>query len=70
MYRRVEAQMILSGFSKKTLAEKIGMRYNTLFLKMNGTSKFTLDEALKIREVINATESVEVLFDNSVSQAS
>lgn len=63
MFRRIEAQMILVGINKKQLAEILGMRYNTLLLKLSGSSLFTLDEAIKIKEAIKAEEPIEKLFE-------
>jgi len=63
MYERIEAQIVLSGISKRELANRIGISYNTLNIKLNGKSAFTLDEAVKIKKEIKAIEPVEALFD-------
>lgn len=65
MYKRVEAQIVLSGIGKKELAKKIGISYNTLNAKLSGKSSFTLDEALKIKEIVDAHDPVEILFSRS-----
>lgn len=56
--------MAIAGISKRKLAGMIGVKYNTLLMKFKRTSPFTLDEAIKIKAAINATESIETLFDN------
>lgn len=65
MYKRVEGQMVIAGISKKILAQKLGIGYTTLLQKMNGSSAFTLDEALEIKKIINSTEPIEMLFNRS-----
>lgn len=63
MYKRIESQMVLIGMSKKDMAKKLKIGYNTLLLKLKGTSKFTFDEAVAIKEILNTEDSVEKLFD-------
>jgi DNA-binding XRE family transcriptional regulator len=65
MYKRVEAQIVLSGVSKKQLAQNIGISYNSLNLKLNGRRAFSLDEATEIKRLLNAEEPIETLFDRS-----
>ncbi len=62
MYKRIEAHLILTGMTKRELAAQLGISYNTLLLKLKGISSFTLDEALKIKNILQATESIEELF--------
>lgn len=62
MYKRIESQMVLIGMSKKDMAEQLKIGYNTLLLKFKGTSKFTFDEAVAIKEILNTDDSVEELF--------
>lgn len=63
MYKRVEAQMILRGVSRKELAKQLDISYNTLNQKLNGKSDFSLSEALKIKQVLNAPDPMETLFN-------
>ena len=65
MYKRVEAGMVLTGVDKKELARVIGVSYNTLLQKLRGDSDFTLNEALKIKEAINSSDPIELLFERS-----
>ena len=64
MYRVLESKMAYKGISKKLLAEAIGMNYNTLLAKMSGKSKYTLDEAVRIREYLEEEIPVEELFED------
>lgn len=65
MYKRIEAQIILSGVSRKELAQALGMSYNTLNLKLSGKRDFSLDEAIKVKRLLNAKEPVEMLFESA-----
>lgn len=62
MYRVLEARLAYKGISKKKMSDDIQMNYNTLLAKMAGKSKFTLDEAVRIREYLEEEVSVEELF--------
>ncbi|MBD5498486.1 MAG: helix-turn-helix transcriptional regulator [Lachnospiraceae bacterium] len=63
MYRLLEARLVYKGISKKQLAEGIHMSYGTILSKMTGRSKFTLDEAIRIKEYLEEEISVEELFE-------
>jgi len=65
MYKLIEARLVLLGMTKKELARALGISYNTLLLKLRGESSFTLDEALEVKRLIRASESVEELFSQS-----
>ena len=65
MYRFLEARIVFHGYNKKEFAEKIDMNYNTLLAKLNGKSKFTLDEAVQIKEFLQEDISIEELFEES-----
>lgn len=70
MYKRVEAQIILSGMSKKEIAQCLGISYNTLNLKLSGKSSFSLDEAMEIKRILQAEDAVERLFEKEGVKAS
>ena len=61
-YNILIAQMSISGINRTRLAEAVGMHYNTLCRKMRGENDFTVDEAIRIKEVLGFTASVEELF--------
>lgn len=65
MYRRIEAQLVLSGLSKQELAKNLGISYNTLILKLNGKRDFSLDEATEIKRLLHTEDSIEELFDET-----
>ncbi|WP_052446784.1 hypothetical protein [Candidatus Soleaferrea massiliensis] len=65
MYKQIEAQLVSIGMTKREMAQQLGIGYNTLLLKLKGDSKFTLDEALAIKKLIQSEESIERLFERS-----
>lgn len=62
MYRLLESRLVYKGISKKQLAEGIHMSYDTILSKMSGKSKFTLDEAILVKEYLEEEIPVEELF--------
>ena len=44
------------------LAELVGMKTTTLYDKYNGRTAFTLEEAVKIRDMLCLDMSIEELF--------
>lgn len=62
MYRELEARIAGKSISMKKLAADIHMNYNTFLTKMAGKSKFTLDEAVTIKEYLREDISIEELF--------
>ena len=62
MYRRFEAELKFAGMTKKELAEKTGIRYDTLVLKLAGKSPLNLAECVKLKEAINTEITIEELF--------
>lgn len=62
MYKQVEVALLISNISKKELAKKLGISYNTLLLKLRGVSKFTLDEAFMVKGLLGLEESIDELF--------
>lgn len=62
MYSNLRAEMARRNITGQEMAEKIGITNGTFSLKFNGKSEFTLDEALKIKNVLETDLSVEELF--------
>ena len=61
-YPVLNAQIALSGMTRNRLAEAAGMHYSTLCRKMRGENGFTIDEAIRIRKVLNSPLPLEELF--------
>jgi DNA-binding XRE family transcriptional regulator len=62
MFPNLDAEMARMGVTKKDLSQLLGVRYATLIDKTNGKSRFTLDEALEIRNSLFPGCTVEYLF--------
>ena len=62
MYKELETKIAYRGISKKQMAEEINMNYSTLLSKMGGKSKFTLDEAVLIKDYLEEDIAIEELF--------
>ena len=62
MFKNIERIIFEKGLKKRDIAEALGMAYNTLLLKLKGEYYFTLDEAIKLKEILETDLSVEELF--------
>lgn len=62
MYRRFEAELVFANMTKKELAEKVGMKYDTLVLKLAGKSPLNFSDSIKLKEAINTNIPLEELF--------
>lgn len=62
MYPNLRAEMARKNITGYELAEKIGITNGTFSTKFNGKSEFTLDEAFKIKGVLETDLTIEVLF--------
>lgn len=67
MYKKLEAELVLKGMGKKELAAILGVQYNTILAKCRGDSSFTLDEALKTKEALKTSLTIEELFEKEAA---
>lgn len=58
MYEQIELQLDRIGMTKKDMAQKLGIPYDILLLKLSGKQDFTFDEAVQIHDLIQAKKSV------------
>ena len=70
MYRELEAKIAYRGISKKQMAEGIHMNYSTLLSKIGGKSKFTLDEAVSIKEIFGGRPYNRGTFQRGIMEDS
>lgn len=49
-------EIILAGYSQKSIARKIGISKNSFCSKINGKSEFNADEIIKICDALNITD--------------
>lgn len=62
MYKEIEVMLFSKGMSKAEVAKQMGMSYNTFLLKLKGKYKFSLDEAVNLKKILDTEKSVEELF--------
>ena len=67
MFESIEMIIFKKRLSKKEIAESLGMTYNTFFLLLNGKATFTLDEAMKLKDILGSPLSIEELFDRAIA---
>ena len=61
-YKNLKVEMARAGLNQRMLAEKAGMKKDTLSRKLTGGSEFLLPECLKIRNFLNPELKLEYLF--------
>lgn len=62
MYKEIELIIFTKSLSKTDIAAKLGMTYNTFLLKLKGKYKFSLDEAVNLKNVLETDMPIESLF--------
>ena len=62
MYPNLNAEMARQGWTRKDLANKTGIRYQTLNEKLNGKRPFTFLETVKIKKALSTDLSLEQIF--------
>lgn len=67
MYPNLNAELSRRDLTVEKLALLIGMNYNTLRLKLKGERRLTFSEALSIKQAINVTIPLEVLFSTEIA---
>lgn len=63
VYPNLLAEIARKGLSIAEASRAIGISRNTLYFKMGGKSEFTLDEAVKIKDMLQIDLPLEVLFE-------
>lgn len=66
MYRNVKVEMARKNINIMDLADKTGIRYQTLTLKLNGSSQLLFSEARKIKAALETEVPLEDLFAEEV----
>lgn len=62
MYRFLLSEMIKANISVAKLAQEVGISEKTLRNKINEVTAFTWPEALTIRDIVNSSIGMEVMF--------
>ena len=66
-YPNLEAELARTGLSKRALAKQIGISKDTLYNKLNGKSKLTLDEARVIKACVEKQAGQPISFSRLFS---
>ena len=61
-YPVLESEIILRNITKKEMREFLGVEQSTFVTKLNGTRRFSLDEAIRLQEEFFPDISVNELF--------
>lgn len=69
MFRTLRSEMVLAGMTNKDIAERIPMAASTFSSKMTGKYGFTLEEAEKIKKILNSAKTIEKLFERDLRPA-
>jgi DNA-binding XRE family transcriptional regulator len=62
VFKNIERIIFDKGLKKRDIAKALGISYNTFLLKLKGEYYFTLDEAIKLKEILETDLTVEELF--------
>ena len=65
MYPNLEAEMVRNGIKNEDLAKAIERDERTIRNKKSGTTEFTFNEALVIRNKFFPVHALEYLFEQS-----
>ncbi|MBP1562077.1 MAG: XRE family transcriptional regulator [Oscillospiraceae bacterium] len=65
VYPNLDKAIREKGISKKYLAERVNIRYQTFIVKCNGKNDFTFDETLCIKKELGTNMMLEQLFERT-----
>ncbi len=68
--RALKSAMVAAGYNQSQMAKELGISLNSLCSKINNRSKFSIDEAIKICDIlkINNNEDKVLIFLSTTSQ--
>ena len=66
MYPNLKAEFARRGFTLEMVAKRLGVALSTLSQKLRGVYPFTLNEAKKLKEILETDLPLEVLFEEAV----
>jgi DNA-binding phage protein len=62
MYPNLKAELARKRMTMQDLAEKTGIRLQTLYTKASGKTDFSFHEAIKVKEALGVDMTLEELF--------
>lgn len=66
---KLKAKIIEKGLNQDKVAKKMGITLQTFNAKLNGRSPWTLENILKLKEILNL-QNIEEFFLDNMSQIS
>ena len=67
MFNYLKSILSEKGIKRRILAKELNISETALFNKLAGRTEFTLNECLKIKNLLNLNEGLDSLFQNTGS---
>lgn len=68
VYPKIEELLSKKRMTVEELAKEVGTSRSTMYYKLNGNSEIGVDMAVRIRAVLGAEESIELLFSREYAE--
>lgn len=65
-FDKLKGKMTEGHLSQKSMAEALGITVQALNAKLNGRSQFTLEEVVRITDILSLKDPVDIFFDPTV----
>ena len=65
-FDKLKGKMTEGHLSQKSMAEALGITVQALNAKLNGRSQFTLEEVVRITDILSLKDPIDIFFDPSV----
>lgn len=65
-FDKLKGKMTEGHLSQKSMAEALGITAQALNAKLNGRSQFTLEEVVRITDILSLKDPVDIFFNPSV----
>lgn len=65
-FDKLKGKMAEKHLSQKNMADFLGITVQCLNAKINGRNQFTLEEVIKITEILSLEDPVDIFFNPSV----
>ncbi|WP_040328564.1 DUF739 family protein [Clostridium ihumii] len=63
---KLKGKMVEKKYTQKSMAREIGITQQSLNAKLNNRSQFTLDEIVKIVNILEIEDPIEIFFTSCV----
>ena len=65
VYRKLTTRISLMGLSRREVAQRLGICYGTFRNKLCAVTPFTLDEAIRLKQILAFHGPLEEVFETS-----